>query len=157
MMPLLLCVVAAALLAVTAAGGAMFLLVKTGRLPLGASAGESKPKPAAEVPTHAVAMEPMLANLADEDGHSYLRLGVVLQVQDSAKKKEAEKDAKAPNAENALLRDHVLEVLGRQRSSELLAPNGKEELKKMLKAKFAEAGGEAKVTEIFFTDFLVQR
>jgi flagellar FliL protein len=50
-----------------------------------------------------------------------------------------------------------LAVLGRQRSEELLLPDGKERLKRELKLAVAERVPESKVTEIYFTDFLVQR
>ncbi len=48
-------------------------------------------------------------------------------------------------------------MLGRQRPEDLLAPEGKERLKQALKASIAEHVPESKVTEIYFTDFLVQR
>jgi flagellar protein FliL len=48
-------------------------------------------------------------------------------------------------------------VLGHQSSDALLAPDGKERLKAALKVAIAERNPEIKVTDVFFTEFLVQR
>lgn len=163
-MPLLLSVVVAVLLAVGGCAATLYSLVRSGRLGVGSSAtpaaaAAAKPVPVPiEVPTTSLALEPLLANLADADGHAYLRLGVTLQVLEEAKKdKKPEKETKGPAPEEAGLRDTVLSVLGRERSADLLAPDGKERLKKELMTAFAEHNEDVRVHNIFFTDFLVQR
>ncbi len=158
-MPLLLSVVVAVLLAVGGCGAVLYTLVRSGKLHTGLpTAAAATAATAVAVPVKILPLEPLLANLADADGHAYLRLGVTLQVADEPKKdKKDEKETKGPSPLEAGLRDSVLEVLGRETSSGLLAADGKERLKRELMAKFAERNADAKVHEIFFTDFLVQR
>ena len=115
--------------------------------------------------THAVIMEPLLVNLADASGNAYLRLGITLRVADSNDKPVAgttqAKEAAGSTGEAkdgvAALRDTALAVLGRQTSSDLLASDGKEHLKSELRRALAERNGDVKVTDLYFTEFLVQR
>ena len=113
--------------------------------------------------THAMVLEPLLVNLADAGGSSYLRVALTLRVADVADKKGAKaSDEKSKNdkgAEDAVaaVRDTVLTVLGRQTADGLLATDGKEHLKTELKAALAEHNADLKVKDVFFTDFLVQR
>ena len=113
--------------------------------------------------TRAMVLEPLLVNLADAGGSSYLRVALTLRVADVADKKGAKaSDEKSKNdkgAEDAVaaVRDTVLTVLGRQTADGLLAADGKEHLKTELKAALAEHNADLKVKDVFFTDFLVQR
>jgi flagellar FliL protein len=108
-----------------------------------------------------MALEPLLVNLADPSGSAFLRVGMTLDVADET----AEKGKEAKSAEtktqskdaDAALRDTALAVLGRQTSDQLLASGGKDRLKADLKAAFAEHNPQMKVTDLFFTEFLVQR
>ncbi len=167
-MQLLMVIVAAVLICVLVLGGAIYYLAKSGRL--GAvtagpvtTPGVPKAETVAVPPTHAMVLEPMVVNLADEGGKAYLRLGVTLRVMDPEPKKgekakeEQPKEAKDIGDADAAVRDTTLEVLGRQTAEMLLAPEGKEQLKKELKAAIAQRNPELKVTEVFFTEFLVQR
>ena len=72
-----------------------------------------------------------------------------------AKPKEGKGGKDADTA--AAVRDTALTVLGRQTSDGLLSVDGKERLKAELKAAMAEHNAELKVTDLFFTEFLVQR
>jgi flagellar FliL protein len=165
---LLMVIVAAVLICVLVLGGAIYYLAKSGRLgavtaaPFSAS-GVPKAEIAAVPPTHAMVLEPMVVNLSDEGGKAYLRLGVTLRVMDRELKKdekakeEQPKETKDIGGADAAVRDTALEVLGRQTAEMLLAPEGKEQLKKELKASIAQHDPELKVTEVFFTEFLVQR
>jgi flagellar FliL protein len=165
---LLMVIVAAVLICALLLGGAIYYLAKSGRL--GAvtavppsTPGVSKVETVAVPPTHAMVLEPMVVNLSDEGGKAYLRLGVTLRVMDPELKKgekakeEQPKEAKDISDADAAVRDTALEVLGRQTAQVLLAPEGKEQLKKELKAAIAQHDPELKVTEVFFTEFLVQR
>ena len=164
-MMLLVLIVVTVLLTVGGVAGIVIYLAKSGRLTTnGAAVAVSAPAPKADelkVATHAMVMEPMLVNLVDADGHGYLRAGITLQIENPPKKKSEKepeaKDGKVAAEVSAPLRDAVLAVLGRQRSEELLMPDGKERLKRELKLALAERVPESKVTEIYFTDFLVQR
>ena len=121
---------------------------------------QEKPSaPEKPLPTHAVALDALLVNLADADAKAYLRVSMMLQVEDppAAKEKKAEEKTKGPTPEETALRDSALEVLGRERSADLLEANGKTRLKQALRAKFASANADVKVKDVLFTDFLVQR
>ena len=141
------------------AGGALYFLVKSGKLPLGSSAGAGAGSPASDLPGQTMVLEPILVNLADEGGHAYLRLGLTLEVEGGAAKSESGGEttaAKAPAEPELAVRDTVLAVLGQQTSAWLLGPDGKEHLKIELKEALAKHNTQLKVKDIFFTDFLVQ-
>jgi flagellar FliL protein len=161
--PIVIALLVGFLITALAVGGGFYYLVRSGRLAGIAGAAKAKPQPLSVAPavTCAVTLEPMLVNLAGESGNSYLRLSLVLRVADNAgKKEEKPKEDKGKEDKSeavAAIRDTTLAVLGRQTAEGLLAPDGKERLKKELKAALAEHNSELKVTDIFFTDFLVQQ
>jgi flagellar FliL protein len=159
--PLLIAVVAGVVIAAAGVGGVAYYLARTGRLPLQGGAAQ-KPEVVLPVTTHAMALEPMLVNLADAGGSSYLRVALTLRVRDVADKRDAKaKDEKGKDDKGAddvaAVRDTVLTVLGRQSADGLLGVDGKEHLKAALKTELAERNADVKVTNVFFTDFLVQR
>ncbi len=138
-------------------GGFLYYLVRSGRLTTQAAA-VSKVKSAAQAPTRLVSLDPLLVNLADPDGTAYLRLSLVLRVADaSANKADDAKAAKDDEGEVDAVRDTALAVLGRQTSDSLLALDGKDRLKSELRRSLAQHNPKLKVTDLFFTDFLVQR
>lgn len=153
LLPLLICCLLAVLLALAGCGGLVYFLARTGRLGPAMGAPAAAIKVQAPVATHPVVIEPLLVNLADDDGHSYLRVSIVLG---EAEEKKVAEEKPTPGA-NASVRDTILDVLGRQHSAGLLDPSGKERLKKELKAGLDEHVPEARVQAIYFTDFLVQR
>lgn len=160
---LLIAVVLGVVIATLGVGGIVYFLARTGRLPM-QSGASAKAEPVVST-THAMALEPMLVNLADGGGNAYLRVGLTLRVADvpsnSNDKSKDEKggDGKSggKDADAAAVRDTALAVLGRQTSEGLLAADGKERLKTELRAALAEHNRELKVTDLFFTEFLVQR
>jgi len=151
---LVVCVLAV-VLAVGGSAGALLYLAKSGKLGGTSATPTTVIVKAEEVATHNVALEPMLVNLADADGHSYLRLGVVL-AEETEKDAKAKEEKPAPGAD-AAVRDAVLGVLGKERAADLLEADGKERLKKELKAALDQQAPQAKVHAVYFTDFLVQR
>ena len=145
-------------------GGGGFWLLKSGKLATHTVAAAAAPEPAAEVqgvlPSHVLALEPMVVNLADSGGRSYLRTAVSLRIRDeavAAKKEEAPKDPKAVDGAAAALRDTTLIVLSRETADSLLEADGREALKKKLDEQYKLHNTETRVLEIYFTDFLVQR
>jgi flagellar FliL protein len=160
--PLLIAVVVGVLVAALGVGGVVYYLVHSGKLPL-QKGGAAKAEVVVPVTTHALVLEPLLVNLADAGGASYLRVALTLRVADAPEKKgakakeEKSKDDKDGNEPVAAVRDTTLTVLGRQTAEGLLAPDGKEKLKAELKSALAEHNADLKVTDVFFTDFLVQR
>jgi flagellar FliL protein len=160
---LLIAVVLGVVIATLGAGGIIYFLARTGRLPM-QSGVVAKAEPVVST-THAMVLEPLLVNLADGGGNAYLRVGLTLRVADVASKgNEKAKDEKGSgdsrsgkDADVATVRDTALAVLGRQTSESLLATDGKEQLKAELKTAITEHNPELKVTDLFFTEFLVQR
>jgi len=159
---MLLAVVTGVAIAAVGTGGVVYYLARTGRLPMQGGKAQ-KTEAVIPVTTHAMVLEPLLVNLADAGGSSYLRVALTLRVADGADKKgakakdEKSKDDKGADEAVAAVRDTVLTVLGRQTADGLLASDGKEHLKAALKAALAEHNADLKVMDIFFTDFLVQR
>jgi flagellar FliL protein len=169
MVPLVMAVVLAVVVAVAGAGGVLYWLGKSGKLPMGGGTTRvevitvvAKPK------THEVTLEPLLVNLADVGGRSYLRVTMTLSVEDPPAPEKGEKPkekeekppekGKAPAIEHdAEIRDAALGVIGGETGDELLAPDGKAKLKKLLRSALAERLPDMKVTDLFFTEFLVQR
>jgi flagellar protein FliL len=161
--PLLIAVVMGVVIATLGVGGVVYYLAHTGRLPMQQGAAVQRATVAAPITTHALALEPLLVNLADSGGSSYLRVSMTLRVADGVEKKDAKakdekgKEEKGSDDPIAAVRDTVLAVLGRQSADDLLAASGKEHLKAALKTALAEHNADLRVTDIFFTDFLVQR
>ena len=149
-------------IATLSVGGVVYYLAHTGRLPMQGGVAQ-KAEAIAPAATHAMVLEPLLVNLADAGGSSYLRITLTLRVADVADKKgtkansEKSKDDKDSDDAVAAVRDTVLAVLGRQNADGLLAADGKEHLKAELKAALAGHNADLKVKDVFFTDFLVQR
>jgi flagellar FliL protein len=157
--PLLIAVVAGLLIAALGVGGVMYYLVRTGKLP-GHGGAAVKAEPVVPITTHAIVLEPLLVNLADAGGASYVRVALTLRVADATGKKDAkpkEEKSKDGDEDVAAVRDTTLMVLGRQTADGLLATDGKEQLKAELRSALAKRNTDLKVTDIFFTDFLVQR
>jgi flagellar FliL protein len=159
--PLLIAVVAGVLVTALGIGGVVYYLARTGKLPLHTGGvAVVKTEPVVPITTHAIMLEPLLVNLADAGGASYLRVALTLRVADATAKKDAKpKEEKSKDGDEAVaaVRDTTLMVLGRQTADRLLAPDGKERLKAELKSALATHNTDLKVTDIFFTDFLVQR
>jgi flagellar FliL protein len=159
--PLLIAVVAGVLVTALGIGGVVYYLARTGKLPLhSGGAALARVEPVVPITTHAIVLEPLLVNLADAGGASYLRVALTLRVADATAKKDGKpKDEKGKDGDDAVaaVRDTTLTVLGRQTADGLLAADGKERLKAELKSALAKHNTDLKVTDIFFTDFLVQR
>ncbi|MEO6923529.1 MAG: flagellar basal body-associated FliL family protein [Bryocella sp.] len=153
-MTLLVCCLVAAVFAVGGAAASVVYLARHGELAVGSSTA-AVPAKTKVLGTHPKALDSMLINLADDGGHAYLRLGVVLAEEDDPQEKKVE--AKPVPGADAAVRDTIFDVLGREKSDELLAPDGKDKLKSALLAVLNSREPELKVRAIYFTDFLVQR
>jgi flagellar protein FliL len=161
LIPLLIAVIAGVVIATIGASGVMYYLARTGRLPV-PPASTKKTEGPTSAATHALVLEPILVNLANGGGTSYLRLALTLRVADADERKDAkassEKESgKGSDERTAAVRDTVLSVLGLQTADDLLAADGKDHLKTALRSAFAEHNPDLTVTDVFFTDFLVQR
>ena len=163
MVSILIPVLLSTVVTLGAVGGGVYWLMKSGKL--GGAATPAAAAAAAPVATaaasHVLALEPMIVNLADPGGRSYLRAAVSLRIRDEeepkGKKEEAPKDPKAVDGVATALRDTTLSVLSSETSETLLAPDSREALKKKLYEQYKLHNTEARVLEIYFTEFLVQR
>jgi flagellar FliL protein len=162
-LPLIAAVIASVVLATAAIGGGMWWAVKTNHLPL-AGVKQVEVVAAPDPPkTKMVSLEPLLVNLADPDGRSYLRISLTLKLDEPAEpkgakpKEEAAAKGGAKNEFEAEERDASLEILGKETSASLLEPDGKEKLKKDLMEAFRDRVPEVKVVDVLITEFLVQR
>lgn len=161
-LPIVLLIAAVTLgvcLGLGAMGGLLYLLTKSGRLPLGAVLQGSVAASVGDGPAHRIVLQPILVNLADEGGHAYLRLGLTLDVvgEDAKRRSGPDSSGNASETEQeVVVRDTVLGVLSRQTSAWLLGPDGREHLKIELREALARCNAPVKVKAVFFTDFLVQ-
>ncbi len=102
-------------------------------------------------------LDPFVVNLADAGGHSYARIGLTLHLATLAEpRKSASTENDAANDLRDMVRDQIIEVLNRQQSVDLLAPNGKEHLKQAIEAAITAKSPRVHVIDIYFTQFLVQ-
>ena len=119
LLPLLIAVVVGVLVAGLGVGGVGYYLVRTGRLP-GREGSARKAESGAPATTHPMVLEPLLVNLADAGGSSYLRVAMTLRVADAVEGKDAKakeekpKEDKEASDATASVRDTMLTVLGRQ-------------------------------------------
>lgn len=163
LMSMIAVAVIAAIFAMVGAGGLVFWLSKTGRMPMPTAPVKAESVPKVVPRTHLAVLEPLLVNLADDDGHCYLRVAITLRIEEGLIEKaakgtdEAGVKGKSVNAFEAAERDAALTVIGRDTSANLLAPDGKEQLKEQLRSALALKVPEIRIADVLFTEFLVQR
>jgi flagellar protein FliL len=159
-LPMLLAAGVGAVVAALSVSGIVYYLASIGRLPVRGKAAE-KAETVLPIATYTMPLEPLLVNLAGSSGSSYLRIALTLKIaaanENKGAKDKEEKSDKGAYESVPAVKDTVLSVLGQQTADELLAADGKEHLKAELKAALAKHNIDLKVTDVFFTDFLVQR
>jgi len=166
-LPLVMIVLCTVVMVLGAVGGGLYWLSKTGRLPMPGAAARTAPAVVKVEPmkTRVVVLEPLLVNLSDQGGASYLRVVLALELEDPPVSKDAKtKEEKPPekgkvvvSEDEVKMRDVALTVLGRETSGSLLAPEGKEQLKTLLRSAISAHVHDVKVVDVMFTEFLVQR
>jgi flagellar FliL protein len=130
-------------------GGAYWMLV------VRAAAPADTPKKAAEPAKPGggiVPLEAFVVNLADPGGERYLRVTLSLVVADEAEAKELGEDA----VTKARIRSAVLELLAQQVSDTLVTPDGKTSLKKAIAEHVSHAVPGLQVSDVLFSEFVVQ-
>lgn len=140
-------------------GGGGYYLIHSGKLGGSSQATAVPVIVVSQVPSHVLALEPMIVNLSDDGAHAYLRASISLRIKDAAKSeaKEEKKEAGAVDPTATELRDTTLAVLSRQTSENLLQPSGRDKLKETLQQEYKQRLTEVSVLDVYFTDFLVQR
>ena len=145
------------------AGAAVLVLAGAGgggywwwshRAPADPKAAEAAAKAEEHAPEDAgiVGFEPFVANLADEGGTRFLRANLKLVVAGAEKAKAVEENA----VERAQLQSAILETLTVHTAEQLVTPEGKTALKKEILEKAGHVVRSAKVTDVLFTEFVVQ-
>lgn len=116
---------------------------------------EKAPAPKADaVPAAVIPLESFVVNLADPDHSSFLRIGITVALS-KALPKGPENPAESPLVPQ--IRDTILGVLNAWQSSALLAPDGKTKLKAQLLAALQKRLPDLGISDLYFTDFLIQQ
>lgn len=158
-MKLILIAVVVLLLVGGGAGGYWFFVMRpqaaapaAGEGEHGESEGKKAKKKAAEGGA-ALKFDPFVVNLADEGGTRYLRLGLSLVIEgDEAEAKELEES----KVKLLRIRSAVLELLSQQTSDHVVTAEGKRELKEAIEKHATEILEPVEVTDVLFTEFVVQ-
>lgn len=94
-------------------------------------------------------LDPFIVNLSDEEGGRYAKVEITLAFSD--KKVEKELEEKLP-----MVRDSIITIISMKRYNDLISPAGKEALKREIMAKLNALLTSGQVTEIYYTDFVLQ-
>ena len=111
------------------------------------------PPPERPKVTTVMHLETFVVNLADEDQHTFLRVGVDLGI-GGEEKKAKEGESAVPTSP---IRDAILGVLMATHSTDLSTMDGKQKLKEQLLQKLNERQPQLHIQEIYFTEYLLQR
>jgi flagellar FliL protein len=99
-----------------------------------------------------LSFEPFVVNLADGAGARFLRINIRLVVAGEETATHLQEDEVAM----VRLRSGLLELLAEQTSDQLVTAEGKAALKETISARASEIIEPEKVTDVLFSDFLVQ-
>jgi flagellar FliL protein len=164
MLAMMLAMIIATLMAVAASAAVLLWLARSGRLSSSVVLPKMEPAtPSTPPKAHLVALDPLLVNLVDGGGRSYLRIAMTLRVEDEVLPRGAKASnesavkGKPVNVYEAAERDAALAVIGGESGVKLLEAGGKEHLKDDLRKALAQRVPEVKVADILFTEFLVQQ
>ncbi len=101
----------------------------------------------------ALKFDPFVVNLADEGGARYLRVGLSLVIAGG----EAEaKELEESKVKLLRIRSAVLELLSQQVADVVVTPEGKAVLKDAIEKAATEILQPVEVTDVLFTEFVVQ-
>jgi flagellar FliL protein len=114
--------------------------------------GEKKEEAHEDKNSGVMTLDPFTVNLADKDSPRFLRLTVALVLNEKEPIEELKKDA----LKQARLRSQLLELLTQQEAEHLNSVAGKNELKKAIAERAGEILKPLKVTDVLFSDFVVQ-
>jgi flagellar FliL protein len=101
----------------------------------------------------ALKFDPFVVNLADEGGTRYLRLGLSLVIEGG----EAEaKELEEGKVKLLRIRSAVLDLLSQQVADTVVTAEGKQHLKEAIEEAATEILEPMEVTDVLFTEFVVQ-
>lgn len=99
-----------------------------------------------------VSFEPFVVNLADPQSQRFLRINVRLVIGEQEQAEHIQKS----EVQLMRLRAGILELLTEQTSDKIVTPQGKEALKKAIEERAARVIQPAEVSDVLFSDFVVQ-
>jgi flagellar FliL protein len=97
-------------------------------------------------------LEPFTVNLADKGGSRFLRLSVRLVISSPEEAEKAQKNKVVVER----IRSSILELLTQQTAEPLVTPEGKAALKEAIIEHVKTVLEDTKVTDVLFSDFVVQ-
>jgi flagellar FliL protein len=103
-----------------------------------------------------VSLPTFTVNLADKDGSRYLRVTLSLAIPDHDAAEQIGATDHGPNAKMARARSAILELLTTKTAEELTTAEGKQRLKKEIGERATKALGRVKVSDVLFSEFVVQ-
>ncbi len=140
-------------LVVSAAGGGAWFFMRGKSTAEAAETTKEEPKKDEKKPSERglEKMDPFIVNLADEGGKRFLRASIQLVVEDAKEAKEfEEKPVLTMGARSA-----IVNTLTTQTAESLGTPEGKEELRALLKEHVSEAL-KMEIVDVLLSDFVVQ-
>jgi len=96
-----------------------------------------------------LALDPFIANLADEDGRRYLKASIQIELFDPAAQELI-------NAHTPQMRDLLLTLFTSKQFAEIRTPQGKAVLRDEIINRMNRALGRDAVKAVYFTEFIVQ-
>lgn len=145
-------VLALALVALLAGGGAGGYWWWQGRAQASGGGEAAASDAPAETPTGMLTFDPFVVNLADKEAPRYLKVNLRLVVSGVEDPAEVQEDP----VRMLRLRSAILEYLSQQTADVLVTAEGKEALKKAVAERATPLLGHGKVTDVLFSEFVVQ-
>jgi flagellar protein FliL len=145
---ILICAVALVILA----GGTSFFVLpafKGARAALFKKSASTEQKK--EVVKGTMALEPFLVNLADTDEVRFVKTTFQLGLAEEMKEGEGKGSVAVP-----AIRDAIISLLSSKRAEQILTSEGKETLRKEIRARVNTISPTLKVLEVYIVDFVVQ-
>jgi flagellar basal body-associated protein FliL len=99
-----------------------------------------------------ITFEPFTVNLADDDAPRFLRVSLRLLVDDAEVARSIESD----DVRMMRIRSAILELLSQQRAEPLTRPEGKAALRRAIADRVTAILDHTKVTDVLFSEFVVQ-
>lgn len=136
---------------VVLAGIGGFLFLRRAKAATPHTEEDSAPAPAPVEVKAVLHLETFTVNMNDPEQKTYLRIGIDLGLSSAPKG-----EGKAP-APTALARDTILDILMAAKPEEVTSAEGKKQLKQHLLEALQQRAPELGVSEVYFTEFLMQR
>ncbi len=153
MLKLIIIALVVLMLLIVIAGAAYYFLVLKAPSRAAMSAGQQQVQVDNSQPPVYFALDPFTVNLQSDDGERYLHIGLTLQLSDP-------KSADVLKEHMPDIRSRILLLLSNKHPSDLATPEGKSalinEIKTQIEQPFSPGAPRNQVTDVLFTDFVVQ-